>query len=171
MFSLSGADDAAEISCIALRRAVGPDPGCRAIRRGGPDPLSGGDHGRGQGDGDEGRRTFAHRRPRVAFTAFGKPDGGFIERDLYVFVIDLTGRIWFNAVFPTPPGRNILGSRDSKGRYFVQEMIAVAQADGEGWVEYEWFSPCTGKMAAKSAYVVRVGPLLVAVGAYGVVSL
>ena len=109
--------------------------------------------------------------PRVAFTAFGKPDGGFIERDLYVFVIDLTGRIWFNAVFPTPPGRNILGSRDSKGRYFVQEMIAVAQADGEGWVEYEWFSPCTGKMAAKSAYVVRVGPLLVAVGAYGVVSL
>lgn len=109
--------------------------------------------------------------PRVAFTEFSDPDGGYIDRDLYVFVIDLTGRIWFNAVFPTPPGRNIIGSRDSQGRFFVREMIAVAESKGQGWVEYEWFSPCTGKMAPKSAYVVRVGPLMVAVGAYGVVSL
>jgi cytochrome c len=109
--------------------------------------------------------------PEIAFRRFSDPQDNFIDRDLYVFVLDMAGRIWFNAAFPTPPGRNILGSRDPNGRYFVQDMIAVANSDGEGWVEYEWLSPCTGEMTPKSAYVVRVGPLLVAVGAYGVLSL
>jgi cytochrome c len=109
--------------------------------------------------------------PEVAFRRFSDPEDDFIDRDLYVFVLDMTGRIWFNAVFPTPPGRNILGSRDSNGRFFVQDMIKVANTRGEGWVEYEWLSPCTSEMTPKSAYVVRVGPLLVAVGAYGVMSL
>ena len=109
--------------------------------------------------------------PKKAFRRFSDPDDEFIDRDLYVFILDLNGRIWFNAVFPIAPGSNILGSRDSTGRYFVQEMVDTARTQGEGWVEYEWLSPCTGEMSPKSAYVVRVGPLLVAVGAYGVVSL
>ena len=109
--------------------------------------------------------------PEVAFRRFSDPKGSFIDRDLYVFVLDMAGRVWFNAAFPTPPGRNILGSRDSNGRYFVQDMIKIATTQGEGWAEYEWLSPCTGEMTPKSAYVVRVGPLLVAVGAYGVLSL
>ena len=109
--------------------------------------------------------------PEIAFRRFSDPEDSFIDRDLYVFILDMAGRIWFNAAFPTPPGRNILGSRGSNGRFFVQDMIKVATTKGEGWVEYEWLSPCTGEMAPKSAYVVRVGPLLVAVGAYGVLSL
>ena len=109
--------------------------------------------------------------PEKAFRRFSDPDDDFIDRDLYVFILDLNGRIWFNAVFPVAPGSNILDSRDSSGRYFVQDMVRTARTKGEGWVEYEWLSPCTGEMAPKSAYVVRVGPLLVAVGAYGVVSL
>jgi cytochrome c len=109
--------------------------------------------------------------PEVAFRRFSDPKDNFIDRDLYVFILDMAGRIWFNAAFPTPPGRNILGSRDSNGRFFVQDMIKIAKSKGEGWVEYEWLSPCTGEMTPKSAYVVRVGPLLVAVGAYGVLSL
>jgi hypothetical protein len=112
-----------------------------------------------------------NKGPEIAFQRFSDPEDSFIDRDLYVFVLDTAGRIWFNAAFPTPPGRNILGSRDPNGRYFVQDMIKVANTVGEGWAEYEWLSPCTGEMTPKSAYVVKVGPLLVAVGAYGVLSL
>ena len=119
----------------------------------------------------EAAETLVKDGPETAFRRFSDPGDNFIDRDLYVFVLDMAGRIWFNAAFPTPPGRNILGSRDSNGRFFVREMIKVAKTKGEGWVEYEWLSPCTGEMTPKSAYVVRVGPLLVAVGAYGVVSL
>ena len=109
--------------------------------------------------------------PREGFARLANPESGFIDRDLYVFILDLEGRIWFNAVFPVRPGQNILGARDRQGRYFVREMVAVARDRGEGWVEYEWFSPCTGDLEPKSAYVVRVGPLIVAVGAYGSVPL
>ena len=109
--------------------------------------------------------------PIDAFRRFADPEGGFIDRDLYVFVLDLEGRMWFNAVFPYRPGADLSAARDRQGRYFVREMIETAERRGAGWVEYEWISPCSGEMEPKSAYVVRVGPLLVAVGAYGALRL
>lgn len=109
--------------------------------------------------------------PGGAFPRFADPEDEFIDRDLYVFVIDLEGRSWFNARFLSPPGQNMIGSRDAQGRYFVKAMIETAMKDGEGWVEYDWISPCSGLMEPKSTYVVRVGPVLVGVGAYGAVRL
>ena len=109
--------------------------------------------------------------PYAAFPVFADPRGAFIDRDLYVFVLDFYGRIWFNAVFSIRPGQLIIDSRDRHGRRYVREMIARAERDGEGWVEYEWINPCSGELEPKSAYIVKVGPLIVGVGAYGVVGL
>ena len=109
--------------------------------------------------------------PYEAFPRFADPSGRFIDRDLYVFVIDKLGRMWFNALFAIRPGQSIIDARDRHGRLFVREMIAIAQRHGEGWVEYDWINPCSGEMEPKSTYVVRVGPLIVGVGAYGVISL
>ena len=114
---------------------------------------------------------LAERGPVVSFDHFVDPDGEFIDRDLYVFVLDYTGRIWFNARFAIRPGQNILDAQDRHGRFYVREMIRIAREAGEGWVEYEWINPCTGAIEPKSAYVVNVGPLIVAVGAYGRISL
>ncbi len=109
--------------------------------------------------------------PLRSFSQFADPDGGFIDRDLYVFVIDVAGRSWFNAVFPVQPGSNLRGSRDRHGRFFVEDMLLIAKTSGSGWVEYEWYSPCSGEMEPKSAYIIRVGPLIVGVGAYGTMAL
>ena len=109
--------------------------------------------------------------PRNGFLILNGRNGEFVDKDLYVFIFDLNGRIWFNAFFPVAPGRSIIGSRDRNGRCFIQEMIEVAQNEGEGWVDYDWFSPRKGEMESKSTCVVRVGPLVVGVGAYGIVGL
>jgi len=45
-------------------------------------------------------KTLLDQGPKAAFRTFSDPNGGFIDRDLYVFIIDLQGRIWFNAVYP-----------------------------------------------------------------------
>ncbi len=110
------------------------------------------------------------RGPEETLPRFMDPAGGFIDRDLYVFVIDLNGVLWASGGFPETVGSNALGARDSRGRLFVQEMMRIAVEAGRGWVEYEWFNPCTGKVNPKSSYVIRVGPFVVGVGAYGTVA-
>lgn len=108
--------------------------------------------------------------PQAALTQFMDPAGGFIDRDLYVFVFDFDGVLWASGGFPETVGSNALGAQDSRGRLFVQEMMRVALEEGRGWIEYEWLNPCTGKMNPKSSYVIRVGPFVVGVGAYGTVA-
>ncbi len=117
-------------------------------------------------------RAAAHLErvgPVRAFQRFMDPGGGFIDRDLYVFVIDTEGLVWVNGGFPELVGSDASGARDSRGRLFVQEMIRLTAEGGEGWVEYEWYNPCTEKIGRKVSYVKRVGRFIVGVGAYGTV--
>ena len=108
--------------------------------------------------------------PQAALTQFMDPAGGFIDRDLYVFVIDLNGVLWASGGFPETVGSNALEARDSRGRFFVREALRVALEEGRGWIEYEWYNPCTREMNPKSSYIIRVGPFVVGVGAYGTVA-
>lgn len=108
--------------------------------------------------------------PKEAFRAFMEPDGGFIDRDLYVFVLDFDGVLWANGAFPDAIGSVALDAQAADGRYYVREMIAVTSARGEGWVEYEFYNPCTGEFAPKVSFVKRAGQFIVGVGAYGTVT-
>lgn len=107
--------------------------------------------------------------PKNALVKFMEP-GPFIDRDLYVFVLDMEGTLWASGAFPEGIGSNAWEAQDSGGNFFVQEMIHIAADKGEGWVEYDFFNPCTGERSPKASYVKRVGPLIVGVGAYGTVS-
>lgn len=118
-------------------------------------------------------RAAAHLErvgPERAFADFMDRSGGFIDRDLYVFVIDLDATMLVNGGFPEVIGSNIAAAQDSRGRFFAREMIASARRAGHGYVEYDWYSPCTGKMSPKVTFFKRVGNFIVAVGAYGTMS-
>ena len=108
--------------------------------------------------------------PEKAFATFMDPKGRFIDRDLYVFVLDMEGTLWVNGAFPQAIGGNSRGARDRRGRAYIEEMLRLAGTTGEGWVEYDFFNPCTRELAPKASYVKRVGPFNVGVGAYGTVS-
>jgi len=101
-----------------------------------------------------------------AFSDFMSREGGFFDRDLYVFVVDVDGNMWVNGAFPEAAGTNALGAQDTGGRFYIAQMLAVAAERGEGWVEYQWFNPCSGAYMEKASYFTRVGPFVVAVGAY-----
>lgn len=105
-----------------------------------------------------------------AFHDFMNTGSRFFDRDLYVFVLDLSGRLLANGRFPELIGSSALGSRDASGRSFVLDAIAVARGPGRGWIEYQWYNPCTGDYGYKSTYIIRVGNLMVGVGAYGSIS-
>jgi cytochrome c len=101
-----------------------------------------------------------------AFRNFMDPDGEFFPRDLYVIVVDIDGIMWVNGAYPQGIGSNALDAQDQKGRRFIEQMLRLAADQGEGWVEYQWFNPCTGEYGEKRTFFKRVGRFVVAVGAY-----
>ncbi|MDP6518123.1 MAG: cache domain-containing protein [Alphaproteobacteria bacterium] len=108
--------------------------------------------------------------PEQAFRDFMDPAAKFVDRDLYVFVLDLNGVLWASGAFPNQIGAEALDAQDASGRFFVEDMVRIAKDEGEGWVEYEMLHPCTGDLSPKVSFVKRVGGFIVGVGAYGTMS-
>lgn len=87
-----------------------------------------------------------------AFATFAADDGGFKDKDLYVFCMDLEGVMLSHAVKPELVGKNLLDF-DKYGDKLFKNMIAVAKASGEGWVDYKWPYPGSDEIRDKTSYV------------------
>lgn len=96
-----------------------------------------------------------------------KSNPDFHDRDLYVFVSEIDGVMLAHGANPALVGRDLSGLVDANGSQFVAEMMSVARTAGDGWVDYVWANPATGKMESKSSRVVRFGDkYYAAVGIY-----
>jgi cytochrome c len=103
----------------------------------------------------------------VALSRFNNLNGGFVQDDLYVFVIGLEdGIVHAHGGQPRQVGRKAGDVTDANGKRFLLEMIEVAKKHGEGEVSYTFRNPLTLKNENKRSYIVRVGNYLVGAGAY-----
>jgi len=94
-------------------------------------------------------------------------NASFHDRDLYVFIFDMNGVTAAHGVNPKLVGKSLIGIKDQNGVEFVREMVEIAQANGEGWVDYHWPNPATKKLAQKSSLTVRLDDTyFVGVGIY-----
>ena len=109
---------------------------------------------------------LAKAGPTQAFKDFQDPVGGFLDGDLYVFVFDFDGVLMASGGFPHRVGRNLMIGYHEPSATQVRNLIAVAREQGKGWSEYVWVNPCSGRRELKISYVIRVGNLVVGVGAY-----
>jgi len=102
-----------------------------------------------------------------AFSRFNSLNGGYIQDDLYVFVIGIEdGVVHAHGGQPRQVGRKAADIVDANGKRFLEEMIDVAKQKGEGEVRYTFRNPLTLKNENKRSYIVRVGKYLVGAGAY-----
>lgn len=91
----------------------------------------------------------------------------FVDRDLYVIVYDLNGRVLAHGQNPKMVGKENLDLKDADGKAYVRERIEKAAASPTGfWQEYKWTDPITRKLSTKSTYTVRHKDVLVSVGVY-----
>jgi cytochrome c len=100
-----------------------------------------------------------------AFKDFQDPAGGFLDGDLYVFVFDFEGVIRASGGYPHAVGQNLLFHHEPAPTN-TRGILKVAREQGQGWFEYVWANPCSGKRETKISYVIKVGDLIVGVGAY-----
>jgi signal transduction histidine kinase len=101
-----------------------------------------------------------------AFAEINNPKGKFVDRDLYVVVYDLNGNCLARGANPELLGKNLMGSKDPDGKFFIKERMELAKTKGSGWQEYEFTNPLTKKVESKTFYFERYNDLVVGCGAY-----
>ncbi len=114
------------------------------------------------------KRAVAHRQ-HVSREAFLRDvtdaTKGFLDRDMYVFVLDESGRYLSFGGNPAKVGTRLQDIPGIDGQGLLQSI--VDQADYEpGWVEYDIANPTTGKVQAKMSFVQKVDGLYVGCGVY-----
>ncbi len=109
---------------------------------------------------------FVRAHGKAAMIArINSKDPEFNQGALYLAMRDLDG---ITVAHPTTAliGKNLLDVPDADGKPFRQEMVAVARGKGHGWVDYKFRNPETGKVEAKTTYVLRVGDVALEAGIY-----
>jgi len=101
----------------------------------------------------------------AASALFCQPHGGFVDRDLYIFIVDRHGRYHTHGAKPAMNGHGVHEVPGIDADRFVREVWAAA--DGSHWVEYDIVNPETGAVQPKASYVERINDkLLLGCGIY-----
>jgi len=70
-----------------------------------------------------------------------KKEGKFVTKNTYVFLADLEGHLLAHPFNQQYIGMDMTGNKDSNGKLYAQEYIAIAKSKGEGWTEYMYPTP------------------------------
>ncbi|MNX98681.1 Cache domain protein [compost metagenome] len=100
-------------------------------------------------------------------TAINSLKGGYLQDDLYVFVVDLdTQRYVAHGTNLRLINTDFSKIVDPEGKPVGEPILALMAQQDYGEYEYRWKNPVTGKVENKHAYLKKVGHFLVAVGYY-----
>jgi cytochrome c len=114
---------------------------------------------------EKGARYVALHGKDAMIRRINARDPAFNQGELYLAVRDLGG---ITLAHPTGAlvGKDLRDVPDADGKLFRHEMIAIANGVGKGWVDYKFKNPASGKVEAKTTYVLRAGDVALEAGVY-----
>lgn len=93
--------------------------------------------------------------------------GGFLQDDLYVFVVDLdTHRYVAHGTNLRLVNTDFGKIKDPDGKPVGEPILKLMAEQDQGEYKYRWKNPVTGKVENKHAYLRKAGHFMVAVGYY-----
>ena len=101
-----------------------------------------------------------------AYAEISNNSGQFVDRDLYVYVVDTTGHVRAHGTNPKLIDKDLSQLKDADGKNFISELMANVKANKSGWVDYKWTNPTNKQIESKTTYIEPVGDLGFAVGVY-----
>jgi signal transduction histidine kinase len=104
--------------------------------------------------------------PDKAYTEISNKAGQFVDRDLYVVVYQLDGKVLAHGGNAKFVGKDMKEAQDVDGKYFVKERIELAQKEPNFWQDYKFMDPATKKVEPKQMYCERVDNTAVCGGIY-----
>ena len=117
------------------------------------------------------RRNLAHQLVQEigyeqASAVFHDPQGGFVDRDLYVFVFDRQGVYRVMGADRKRVGSSLFDAPGVDAQQLLDDAWHRCDQGG-GWVEYNIINLATGTVKGKSSYVLPLtDDLLIGCGAY-----
>jgi methyl-accepting chemotaxis protein len=101
-----------------------------------------------------------------AFKAFHDPQGGYVDRDLYVFVFDRQGVYRVMGADVNRVGSSLFDAPGVNAQQLLEDAWHRCDQGG-GWVEYNIINLATNDVRGKSSYVLPLtDDLLIGCGAY-----
>jgi cytochrome c len=99
--------------------------------------------------------------------AINSLQGGFLQDDLYVFVVDLnTERYVAHGTTLRLINTDFGKIKDPDGKPVGEPILKLMAEQDQGEYKYRWKNPVTGKVENKHAYLRKSGHYMVAVGYY-----
>jgi methyl-accepting chemotaxis protein len=91
-----------------------------------------------------------------AFADFHTVGGSFIDRDLYIFVMDRNGTISVFGAKPLLVGQPSSAIPGLEAVSFLEKAWAAAEGGG-GWIQYDVLSPGTRQVTPKESFILPLG--------------
>ena len=85
----------------------------------------------------------------------------FMDRDLYVVVYGMDGRVFAHGQNAGMVGREVIGLKDPDGKPFVRERVELAKSKGTFWQDYKFSDPISTKVLPKAMYCERLDNTIV----------
>ena len=108
----------------------------------------------------------------AAIAEIGNPQGRFVWKNTYVFLMDFAGNMLAHPMIPQltekGPLFHVSDKNPKKPKMIFVECVDIAQKNGEGWIWYMWTKPNSREVADKFTFIQRVGftDMLVGAGIY-----
>jgi signal transduction histidine kinase len=116
-----------------------------------------------QGSADEARELVQRAYELVrsgglhaAGPALHSRDTGFVDRDMYIFVLDRQGHYVVHGAKPAMEGKRVHEVPGIDGDRFVREVWEAAANTAGGWVEYDIVNPVDGVVQPKASFVLQI---------------
>ena len=90
----------------------------------------------------------------------------FHDRDLYITVINLDGKVLAHGQRGILIGSNLIDAKDPDGKLFFKERVELAREQSAFWQNYKWLNPATKEIEPQEAYCERLNDIVVCGGVY-----
>jgi cytochrome c len=101
-----------------------------------------------------------------AYAEFTSKGGKFHDRDLYLVVYGLDGKVWAHGQNERMVGKVVIDLKDIDGKEFVRERVELAKSNPTFWQDYKFTDPLTKKIEPKQMYCERLEETVVCGGVY-----
>lgn len=100
------------------------------------------------------------------YTEITSKQSQFTDRDLYLVVYGLDGKVLAHGANEKMVGRVLIDLKDVDGKEFVKERVELGKAKANFWQDYKFTNPLTKKVEPKTMYCERLEDTVVCGGVY-----
>ena len=101
-----------------------------------------------------------------AYPEISTKGGKFSDRDLYVVVYQLDGKVLAHGSNAKFIGKDLIEAQDVDGKLYVKERVEMAAKQPSFWQDYKFVNPVSKKVEPKQMYCEKVENTAVCAGVY-----